>query len=51
MIPDRKEIWRVRYDEGFSNVPRPVFAHGLVFIATGFQQPSLLAVVRTGPVM
>ena len=25
-----KEIWRVRYDEGFSNVPRPVFAHGLV---------------------
>ena len=34
-----KEIWRVRYDEGFSNVPRPVFAHGLVYIATGFQQP------------
>ena len=39
-----KEIWRVRYDEGFSNVPRPVFAHGLVVIATGFQQPELLAV-------
>lgn len=47
-----KEIWRVRYDDGFSNVPRPVFAHGLVFIATGFQQPSLLAVrpVGTGDV-
>ena len=43
-----KEIWRVRYDEGFSNVPRPVFAHGLVFIATGFQQPSLLAVRPDG---
>jgi outer membrane protein assembly factor BamB len=43
-----REIWRVRYDEGFSNVPRPVFAHGLVFIATGFQQPSVLAVRPDG---
>ena len=43
-----KEIWRVRYDEGFSNVPRPVFAHSLVIIATGFQQPSLLAVRPDG---
>jgi outer membrane protein assembly factor BamB len=43
-----KEIWRVRYDEGFSNVPRPVFGHGLVFIATGFQQPELLAVRPDG---
>ena len=43
-----KEIWRVRYDEGFSNVPRPVFAHGLVYVATGFQQPSLLAVRPDG---
>ena len=39
-----KEIWRVSYEDGFSNVPRPVFGHGLVYIATGFQQPSLLAV-------
>jgi outer membrane protein assembly factor BamB len=43
-----REIWRVRYDDGFSNVPRPVFAHGLVYIATGFQQPSLLAVRPDG---
>jgi len=43
-----REIWRVRYDDGFSNVPRPVFGHGLVFIATGFQQPSLLAVRPDG---
>ena len=43
-----KEIWRVRYDQGFSNVPRPVFAHGLVFITTGFQQPELLAVRPDG---
>ncbi len=43
-----KEIWRVSYADGFSNVPRPVFAHGLVYIATGFQQPSLLAVRTDG---
>ena len=43
-----KEIWRVRYDQGFSNVPRPVFAKGLVFITTGFQQPELLAVRPDG---
>lgn len=43
-----KEIWRVRYDEGFSNVPRPAYAHGLVFITTGFQQPELLAVRPDG---
>jgi outer membrane protein assembly factor BamB len=43
-----KEIWRVSYGDGFSNVPRPVFGHGLVFIATGFQQPMLLAVRPDG---
>jgi outer membrane protein assembly factor BamB len=39
-----REIWRVSYGDGFSNVPRPVYGHGLVFIATGFQEPSLMAV-------
>ena len=43
-----KEIWRVSYADGFSNVPRPVYGHGLVYIATGFQQPSLLAVRPDG---
>jgi outer membrane protein assembly factor BamB len=43
-----REIWRVSYDEGFSNVPRPVYGHGLVFIATGFQQPTLIAVRPDG---
>jgi outer membrane protein assembly factor BamB len=42
-----KEIWRVSYGDGFSNVPRPIYGRGLVYIATGFQQPSLVA-VRTG---
>jgi PQQ-like domain len=43
-----KEIWQVKYGEGFSNVPRPVYGHGLVFICTGFQQASLLAVRPDG---
>jgi outer membrane protein assembly factor BamB len=43
-----KEIWRVSYPDGFSNVPRPVYGHGLVYIATGFHQPSLLAVRPDG---
>ena len=43
-----KELWHVTYGEGFSNVPRPVYGHDLVFICTGFQQASLLAVRPDG---
>lgn len=43
-----KEIWRASYGDGFSNVPRPVFGLGLVFIATGFQEPALMAVRADG---
>ncbi len=43
-----REIWWVGYEQGFSNVPRPVFAHGLVYIATGFFQPAVLAVRPDG---
>jgi outer membrane protein assembly factor BamB len=43
-----KEIWRVSYPDGFSNVPRPVFGNDLVYITTGFQQPSVLAVRPDG---
>jgi outer membrane protein assembly factor BamB len=39
-----QELWWVSYGSGFSNVPRPVFAHGMVYLATGFNQPALLAV-------
>ena len=40
------ELGLAGYPDGFSNVPGPVFSaqHGVVYIATGFQQPSLLAV-------
>ena len=43
-----KEIWQVSYGDGFSNVPSPVYGHGLVYIATGFHKPSLLAVRPDG---
>lgn len=43
-----EEIWRVGYGDGFSNVPRPVYHDGLVFLATGFDEPSLLAVRADG---
>ncbi|MBI1765904.1 MAG: PQQ-binding-like beta-propeller repeat protein [Acidobacteria bacterium] len=39
-----RELWNVSYGDGFSNVPRPVFGNGLVYLCTGFMQPSLLAV-------
>ena len=44
----RKELWRVSYGDGFSNVPRPVFSKGLVFIPTGFDVARILAVRPTG---
>ncbi len=45
---DGREIWRVRYGRGYSVVPRPVFAHGLLFIATGFDRADLLAIRPDG---
>ncbi len=38
------EIWRASYGSGFSNVPRPVFGHGMVYICTGFMTPQLWAI-------
>ena len=43
-----KEIWRVSYGDGFSNVPRPVYGGGLLYISAGFQQPALLAIRPDG---
>jgi outer membrane protein assembly factor BamB len=44
---DGREVWRVRY-EGYSVIPRPVYGHGLVFICTGYNVPSLLAIRPNG---
>jgi outer membrane protein assembly factor BamB len=38
------EIWRVDYGEGYSNVPRPVFAHGLLYVSSGYNSPILYAI-------
>ncbi len=44
-----KEIWRVRYPNKWSIVPRPVFSHGLVFVCTGYPgRAELLAIRPTG---
>lgn len=43
-----KELWYIEYGDGFSNVPRPVYAHGLVYICSGFFQPILFAVRPNG---
>jgi outer membrane protein assembly factor BamB len=39
-----KEIWRVNYGNGYSVVPRPVFAHGMIFISTGYDKPVAMAI-------
>src|SRR5262249_55750478 len=41
------ELWRVRYT-GYSVIPRPVYGHGLIFICTGYDSPSLLAIRPNG---
>ncbi len=46
---DGREIWRVHYQQhGYSVVPRPLYGHGLVFVCTGFNSPSLLAIRPDG---
>lgn len=42
-----KELWRVTYD-GYSVIPKPVYGHGLVYICTGYNTPSLLAIRPDG---
>lgn len=45
---DGREIWKVYYGEGYSVVPRPVYAHGLVYVCSGFNQAVLHAIDPTG---
>lgn len=42
---DGKELWKVEYGVlGFSNVPRPVTGHGMIYTSTSFMKSELLAV-------
>ncbi|MDZ4287715.1 MAG: PQQ-binding-like beta-propeller repeat protein, partial [Prosthecobacter sp.] len=42
------EIWKARYGEGYSVVPRPIFAHGLIFLSTGYDKPIAMAIRADG---
>jgi outer membrane protein assembly factor BamB len=43
-----KEIWRANYGTGYSVVPRPVYAHGLVYVCTGYNTANLMAIKPDG---
>ncbi|NQV22767.1 MAG: PQQ-binding-like beta-propeller repeat protein, partial [Rhodopirellula sp.] len=45
---DGSVIWKVGYVDGYSVVPRPVFAHGLVYVSSGFDKAKLLAIDPSG---
>lgn len=42
-----EELWRVRH-EGYSLVPKPVLANGLLFLCSGYDSPTLQAVRPDG---
>jgi outer membrane protein assembly factor BamB len=45
---DGREIWRFRYGEGYSVVPRPLFRDGIVYVCSGFNRAVLHAVKADG---
>jgi outer membrane protein assembly factor BamB len=47
-LKDGHELWRVGYGEGYSVVPRPVFAHDLLFVSSSFDKPVLKAIRPAG---
>ncbi len=38
-----EQVWSVRY-QGYSVIPRPVFANGLIYLSTSYDSPSVLAI-------
>jgi len=42
-----REVWRVQHD-GYSVIPKPLFGHGLVYLSTGFDSPTVLAIRPDG---
>ncbi len=42
-----EEIWRVTYD-GYSVIPKPVYGNGLVYLSTGYDSPTIIAIRPDG---
>lgn len=42
-----KEVWRVKYN-GYSVVPKPLFANGVVYLSTGYDSPVFYAIKADG---
>ena len=45
---DGNEIWRCRYGEGYSVVPRPLYHDGRIYVCSGFNRASLYAIRADG---
>ena len=45
---DGREIWRVRYGEGYSVVPQPAYANGIVVVSSGYDSPVTFAIRPAG---
>jgi outer membrane protein assembly factor BamB len=45
---DGRELWRVLYGQGYSVVPRPAFAHGILYVSSGFDAAVLYAIRPQG---
>jgi outer membrane protein assembly factor BamB len=45
---DGTEIWRSYYGDGYSVIPRPVYAHGLVFVSSSYNSPTAFAIRPDG---
>jgi outer membrane protein assembly factor BamB len=47
-LNDGRERWRVAYGEGYSVVPRPAYAHDLLFVSSSFDKPVFHAIRPAG---
>ena len=39
-----KELWNVKYDQGYSVIPKPVVHDNMIFIGTGYDKPNVLGI-------
>ena len=43
-----RQIWYAKYPGGYSVVPRPVYANGLLFVSSSYDRPRLMAIRPDG---